>query len=163
MADYEITVKLMELIGGTISSLSTILLETLLHGRPVVSFLPTEDRRTKYGHTALRVRLAHFAGLWGRPGFIACNDDNDLPAALKQLLEQSADPGFCDKIRVSSGDFVVMDGPTYGERLLALADEMTKQNSPASRLRPDAFHRRFTRFGGDDKAGGRVRRHTEGK
>jgi hypothetical protein len=132
MADYEITAKLLKLVSGTISSLSTILLETLLHGKPVVSFLPAEDRRRKYGRTALNVRLAHFAGLWGRPGFIDCFDDAGLPAALKRLLEQAADPGCRERIRAAASDFVVMDGPSYGERLVALADEMTGPVPPKS-------------------------------
>ena len=43
MADYEVTRKLMHMICGTISCVSTMLIESLLHGKPVVAYMPAQD------------------------------------------------------------------------------------------------------------------------
>jgi len=126
MADYAVNARLMRVATGTISSLSTVLVETLLHGKPVISFMPRKDMENKYGRSAaISQRLAHFNDLWGRPGVFECHDDADLPEALTLLLSKSTDPDYAEAIRKAASYFVVMDGPTYSQRLVALADELT--------------------------------------
>jgi hypothetical protein len=126
MADYVITAKLLQLVSGTISSLSTILLETLMQGKPVVSFMPRRDMATKYGRSAaISQKLAHFSDLWGKAGVIECHEDADLPAAIRQLLAQAGDPQQAVAIRATASFFVTMEGERYGERLAGLAEAMT--------------------------------------
>jgi hypothetical protein len=132
MASYAITAKLLRLVCGTVSSLSTVLLETLMHGKPVISFMPRQDMATKYGRSAaISQRLAHFHDLWGKDGVIECHEDSDLPACVRQMLGQAADPAQVDKIRATANYFVVTDGASYGERVAKLAEEMTAARAPA--------------------------------
>ncbi|MBO6782678.1 MAG: hypothetical protein JJ899_05300 [Alphaproteobacteria bacterium] len=125
MADYEITRKLLHMIAGTVSSLSTIQLETTLNGKPSISFMPGADMRSKYGHSAaISARLAHFNGLWDCPGVEKCESDDDLPAAVNRLLDQAADPARRAEIREYANAFALLEGPSYPERLRDLACEM---------------------------------------
>lgn len=127
MADYAVTARLMRLIDGTISSLSTVLIETLIHGRPTVSFVPRADIETRYSRAnVISLRLAHFADLWGRPGVIECHDDADLAQSVSQLLTEATDPARRDAIRDASRYFVEMNGPSYAERLADLAENLVK-------------------------------------
>ena len=133
MADYLITAKLLRLVSGTISSLSTILLETLMQGKPLISFMPRQDMLTKYGRSAaISQKLAHFHDLWGKAGVIECHEDNDLPGCMRELLSQAAAPESMDKIRATASYFVVMDGPSYGHRVAELAEGMTAKAKAAS-------------------------------
>ena len=128
MADYQVTAKLLRLVSGTISTLSTILLETLLHSKPVLSFMPKQDMASKYGKSAaISQRLAHFNGLWRKDGVLECHADEDLSKQVNKLLEQARDPEMTELIRRMAKEFVVMDGPGYGERLLSLANEMVSR------------------------------------
>jgi hypothetical protein len=128
MADYRITVKVLRLVSGTVSSLSTILLETLMQGKPVISFMPRKDMETKYGRSAaISQKLAHFGELWGKPGVIECHEDDELPACMHELLAQASNPHQASAIRATAAYFLVTDGPPYGERLADLAEQMTSR------------------------------------
>ncbi len=127
MADYEITQKLLQMIDGTISSLSTILLETVLHGKPTISFMPKKDMESKYGKSAsISFRLAHFSDLWGCPGVEICNSDDGLAENVNNMLKQSKDELVRKKIHGHAMKFVDLTGLTYGERLLRLSNKMLK-------------------------------------
>lgn len=122
MADYDITRKLLHLVAGSISTLSTIQLETVLVGKPTISFMPSADMESKYGKSAaISLRLAHFADLWTAPGVTMCGDDADLPDAVTTLLAQAQDAELSRAIAEKGNDFAVLDGLTYGERLVELA------------------------------------------
>lgn len=131
MANYEITRKLLHLVDGTISTLSTILLESLLLGKPSIAFMPSADMASKYGPSAaICLRLAHFQGLWSSPGLISCGEDEDLSKATAQLLELSNDSAKRDEIAGhAKTNFLEMGGLTYGERLAELARELTGQRT----------------------------------
>ena len=122
MADYDITRKLLGLVAGSISTLSTIQLETVLVGKPTISFMPTSDVDTKYGkYNEISLRLAPFTDLWTAPGVTSCSDDAALPEAVNTLLEQAGDAELRQRIAERGRYFAVLDGPTYGERLVELA------------------------------------------
>jgi hypothetical protein len=128
MADYAITVKLLRLVSGTISSLSTVLIETLMQGKPVISFMPRQDMASKYGRSAaISQKLAHFHDLWGKAGVIECHEDGDLAACVRQMLSAIAEPGYAEKVRETARFFVVMDGDSYGTRVAALAESMVSK------------------------------------
>lgn len=129
MADYEVTKKLLQLVSGTISTMSTIQLETALVGKPSISFMPTRDMETKYGKsTAIGFRLAHFQGLWECPGIEICPSDEGLPAAVNRLLDRAGDAALCDTIRNHARTmYVDLSGETYASKLRDLAASMVVQ------------------------------------
>ena len=119
MADYKITQKLLQMVDGTISSLSTILLETILHGKPTISFMPKKDMENKYGKSAsISFRLAHFTDLWKCPGVEICDSDEGLTDAVMKMLHQSKNAAIRNNIHEHAMKFVDLTGPTYGQRLL---------------------------------------------
>ena len=126
MTDYEVTKKLLHLVDAVISPLSTILLEAVIHGKPVLVFLPDRRRDDASGRVGdISIRMAHFREFWGIDGVGVCDEAAGLAAACRRLLAQSADPRIRRGLRDHAARFVVMDGPTYAERLVPLADELT--------------------------------------
>lgn len=92
LADYDVVRKLLHLIQGTISSMSTIQLETALFGKPSISFLNQRDIENHYGRLLkISMRLAHFNALWDCPGIQFCRSDDDLSAAVNEMLKISND------------------------------------------------------------------------
>ncbi|MBT6513114.1 MAG: hypothetical protein HOL02_22020 [Rhodospirillaceae bacterium] len=84
--------------------------------------MPTSDVDTKYGkYNEISLRLAHFTDLWTAPGVTSCSDDAALPEAVNTLLEQAGDAELRQRIAERGRYFAVLDGPTYGERLVELA------------------------------------------
>lgn len=126
MADYEITRKLMHLVTGSISTLSTIQLETVLVGKPTISFVPRTELDSRYGRNMLESqKLAHFQDLWTTPGVTLCDDEAKLPEALSCLLAQASDSDLSRRIRNEGRTFALLEGPTYSERLADLAIRLT--------------------------------------
>lgn len=132
LADYQVTKRLLSLVSGVISPLSTILLESIIFGKPVLVYFSKTDQcslaSTVYG---IGIRLAHFKDFWGEPGIEVCNDDAQLPAACNRLLVNSQDESIRTGLRAHAEKFVVMNGPTYGERLVTLVDQLTHRRAPA--------------------------------
>ncbi|MEG3618575.1 hypothetical protein V5T82_08930 [Magnetovibrio sp. PR-2] len=126
MANYEVTRRLLGLVSGTISTLSTLLLETVLHGKPTIAFMPEADMRYKFGAPKhLLPRLAHFSGLWNKPGVDMCQSDDHLVESMNGLLKGAEDPELRKTMLEYAQDFVDLSGPTYSERLNMLAHELT--------------------------------------
>lgn len=126
LADYEVTRKLLHVVDAVISPLSTILLESVILAKPVLMFFPERGRGDVGGRVGdIGLRLAHFRDFWGVPGVDLCDDDQALPQACQQLLAASRDETVRRGLREHAAKFVVVDGPTYGQRLAALADELT--------------------------------------
>lgn len=127
LADYDVTRKLMALVSGAVSTLSTLMLEVVLHHKPVLSFLPTEDDDKGYNQQYLydlSLQLAHFDGFFDAPGVHRCSEISALANALSTLLVDAQDPSIADALRRHAAYYAVMDGPTYGERLRDLVDRL---------------------------------------
>ncbi|MEG3618578.1 hypothetical protein V5T82_08945 [Magnetovibrio sp. PR-2] len=128
MSDFEISRKLLKMVSGTISSLSTLLLDTVLHGKPTIAFMPHADMVKKFGRPEhLLDKLAHFKGLWGRPGVDMCRSDDNLSASIANLLKQSNDEDLHQTMLEYAQRFVDLSEPNYSTRLYHLAEEMTSQ------------------------------------
>lgn len=126
MADYTITRKLLHLVSAVISPLSTILLEATVLGKPVLMFFPQEDMGMKGGrHTQLALNMVHFADFWGRPGVNVCDSETEFAGKCRLLMEQANDPAIGEELQRHARHFLVMDGPSYGERVRQLADQLT--------------------------------------
>lgn len=133
LADYQVTKRLLSLVSGVISPLSTILLESIIFGKPVLVFFSKTEQsnlaKTIYG---IGIRLAHFKDFWGEPGIEVCNDDAQLPAACNRLLVNSQNESIKTGLQAHAEKFVVMNGPTYGERLVTLVAQLTHRLASAS-------------------------------
>ena len=126
MADYRVTRKLLHLVDAVISPLSTILLETIILGKPVLMYFPTKDLEGAAGlHTKISMRLIHFREFWGVEGINICTDEDKFAATATHMMKQVGDPEVTKTLLEHAGKYVEMDGPTYGERLVKLADKLT--------------------------------------
>ncbi|KZB70944.1 hypothetical protein AUQ43_08850 [Thalassospira sp. MCCC 1A01148] len=125
MAPYEPTRKLLELVSGVVSPLSTILLEAVLCKKPVQVLMTSEnvdeEIRRVYEATARQRHFSEFSG----PGVGRCTTTTKLVDACCQVLEDSKDDNVKKSLGALGEYFVCQDGATYGERLLSLADELT--------------------------------------
>ena len=102
-----------------------------MHGKPVLMFFPQHDMEAKFGASNLiTLRLAHFRGFFDCPGTNQCTDEAAMPDAVNALIAQSRDPAIREAVLAHARRYVVMDGPTYGERLAALVDELTGGRTP---------------------------------
>ena len=134
MADYDVTRRLMALISCMVTSLSTLMLEVIMHGKPVLMFFPQRDMETKFGaFNMITLRLAHFQGFFESVGTNRCMEESDMPAAINDLLAQSRDPAVRQAVLEHARGYVVLDGPGYGERLASLVNAMTG-NAPHEML-----------------------------
>lgn len=124
-ADYDVTRKLLHLVDGVTSPLSTILLEAIIKLKPVQILLDSDtDSEQSKQIMALASTITHFADLKG-PGVNYCTDQSKMPQGINALLEQAKDPEIKKSLKELSQYFTVTDGPSYAERLLSLADELT--------------------------------------
>lgn len=125
MADYDVTRKLMKLVRAVTSPLSTILLETIMHQKPV-QILLFSDTGGEHSQGVLEVAttIAHFADMKGL-GINYCSHQSQIASGCALLLEQADDPEVKKSLQKTADFFVVTDGPTYGQRLRKLVDEMT--------------------------------------
>lgn len=126
MADYDATRRLMSLISGAISPLSTLMLEVVMHGKPVLMFFPRVDMETKYGSfNRISLRLAHFKGFFDCDGVEQCTETEKLPLAVNTLIRQSRDVAVRAKLLEHAQFYVDMAPPGYALRLLDLVRELT--------------------------------------
>lgn len=130
MADYTITRKLLHLVSAVISPLSTILLEATILGKPVLMFFPSNDLTEKNARqTQLGLKMVHFQDFWGALGVNVCDQESAFAEECRRLLRQAADSAICEGLVRHAKHFVELEGPSYGERLLRLANELTTGNS----------------------------------
>ncbi|WP_331895543.1 hypothetical protein [Magnetovibrio sp.] len=126
LADYSDTQKLMHLASAIISPLSTILLEGVMHGLPVLilrvdAFGDNEEARKL---DDLVNRAAHFQDLRG-PYVLRCDDNDKLPEQVDHLMNLIGKEEVTTAQLELARSFVEMEGPSYGERLKQLADKIT--------------------------------------
>src|SRR5581483_4214794 len=86
MADYRVTAKLLRLVAGVISPLSTMLLEAIMHGKPVLMFVPGEEQTADVQDAIkLGMKLPHFAEFWGAKGIDICTRQADLAPSVQRM------------------------------------------------------------------------------
>lgn len=125
LADYEVTRRLLHLVDAVTSPLSTILLEAVIHEKPVQIISASEhvDLQAKSLYETA-TRQIHFVDLAGE-GVLRCNSAAEIPEGCRHLLQLAGDLEIKEKLRQLASRFVIMDGPGYGERLRNLVADMT--------------------------------------
>lgn len=129
LADYRVTAKLLRMVSGVISPLSTMLLEATMHGIPVIMYFDSNDGSGSSAFIDLAAKLPHFAEFWGPEGIQIARNSRELLGALERLLREHLNDRVSAGLRAHSAKYVVMDGPRYRERLAALAEELTAERA----------------------------------
>lgn len=119
MADYNITNKLLTLIDAVISPLSTMLIEALIKGKPVLAFFPEREHGVIFG-----IDEVHFSDFLKIPEVNVCLEEKAFYPACQKLIDQTSDQSLGTRLRNHAEFYAVMDGPTYAERLKKLVDDI---------------------------------------
>lgn len=126
MADYQALHELLHISEGVISPLSTTLLEATILGKPSIMFFPDSAAIDPGGRvTGVGLKMVHFTDFWGVEGVQVCERADQFYDACRLMLRQASDPRVAERLRQHASRFVVMSGPSYAERILDLALELT--------------------------------------
>lgn len=118
MAEYARTHDVLSSVDAVISPLSTIILESALHGLPVMCFFPSEEE--KISHWRGMRKLVHFEDLYKSPGVIVADSYAAFLPKTKDLLKRAGDHGLRKELAQQMTYFVQYHQKKYGEGLLEL-------------------------------------------
>ena len=124
LAEYKPTQKLLHLVDAVVSPFSTILLESILHGKPVLILAGDEyvddEVRAIYRSFGSHLHIREFKGR----GINWCQITASLIQQCTELLAQADEPDIEDALKETGRFFVETGGVSYGKRLVNLAQEL---------------------------------------
>ena len=120
MIDYQITNQILTLSDAVISPRSTVLLEAIIKGKPVLVFFPEDEQEGKIYTT----EDIHFRDFYKIELVNVCLDKNDFYNKCKILASQIGDQKISEALRHDSEYFCLLSGSTYNERLKELANDL---------------------------------------
>ena len=119
LADYSISNKLMTLVDGVISPLSTMLVESLIKGKPVLAFFPKS-----LPDQPLRLQFIHYKEFIELEETNSCFDEKDFISSCKKLFDQIGNKEIANKLRKKSEFFVSNRRESYGYQLEQLSKKL---------------------------------------
>ena len=120
--DYRHTHDVLSSVDALVSPLSTIILEAALHGKPVLCFLPEDERAAR--HFKIVAPLIHFEDMFSTPEFLLARGGDALIPKLAELLAMTADGGAPARLAGACGHFVRSFDRPYGDRLVDFVEGM---------------------------------------
>ena len=121
LADYSITNRLLTLVDAVISPFSTMLVESMLKGKPVLAFLKYNQQKS------LRHEFIHFAEFVELEETNICYLQKDFIFECKKLVDQIGNKSFAKKLKKTSNFFVNQPKSSYGHQLALLAKKVIKK------------------------------------
>jgi len=122
--------KLYSAVDTIISPMSTVLLESLLFGIPimVVAFNDGKHSWSADKHS----RMLHFKELYDIPKVIVCRNRADYISNVNKLISNADDDEYRELLLERSRYFVFQDGRTYSDRVAEAVENMLDwaQESP---------------------------------
>lgn len=122
MIEYEVTRDLLLLASGVVSARSTLLLEAMVNGVPILILYPHEIKSKDFS-----VDYVHFKRLTENKLIENCFDLEKLENQLRGLHAQILDKSYGTILKEIVSEFAIMDGDTYAIRLLKLAEELVNE------------------------------------
>ncbi len=130
--DYRHTHDVLSSIDALVSPLSTIILEAALHGKPVLCFLPEEEREAK--HLRMVAPLTHFEEMFRTPEFLLARGSNELLPKIAELLAITDDELFAERLRKACEYYVEPFERPYGERLTRFIEGVVAEHEDSSEV-----------------------------
>ena len=121
LADYSISNKLLTLVDAVISPLSTMLIESLLKGKPCLAFFPETGQ-----NEPTRVENLHFAEFIALKETNSCFKADQFIPTCQKLLSQIGNEELSRKLKKNSEFFVSRKDKTYGHQLAELVKKWLK-------------------------------------
>lgn len=114
--------KVYQAVDAVISPMSTVLLEAMLFGLPIMAVAFGDG---KHSWSADKVsRMSHFKELYQVPGIITCREREAFFSQLQDLIARIGDKAFGESLCQSTQQFVYRDGHSYAMRIAELVDRM---------------------------------------
>ena len=114
LTDYRNTHEILSHCDALLSPLSTIILESWMHGKPALCLLPQEDQSQHFINDS---RLTHFQDLFKMAELVISRGKVDLIPKTKELMDMTRVTELGKRLRQSSEYFVSMNNEPYGKRL----------------------------------------------
>lgn len=123
--------KLYQTVDMVISPMSTILLEGMIFGRPILAVAFNDQ---KHSWSADQVsRMHHFKELYENPDILICRDRTEIFDKITQLYSNCEREDLCNRLKSFSIFFVKMDSDKYSQKLsLELTSFLIKKYSLTS-------------------------------
>lgn len=121
MIDYEISNELLTLVDAVISPLSTMLVEAMLFGKPILIFFPREYENQELGSDEV-----HFAELISVPQVNVSFYKQKFIEGLTRMKTQIGDRADSAALRQAAVFFNNSENESYASRLNALVENLSK-------------------------------------
>ena len=120
LADYVVSNKILTLADAVISPLSTMLIESMIKGKPVLAFFPES------GHykSLKKMDNLHFAEFLKINEVNTCYLEKDFISSCQTLVSQIGDTSFSKILKKKAEFFNPKREKSYGRQLAELADRM---------------------------------------
>ena len=112
LTDYKNSRDLMALIDAVISPLSTMLLESILNGKPILMFFPEKEKGRGYS-----TEEVHFSEFLDLDIINKCFSESQFLNSCQQLYKQINDKNVSSKLKKSSIYFLTPSKISYGKQL----------------------------------------------
>ena len=124
LPDYRDTHDVLSVVDVVVSPMSTILLEAMLHAKPVVVFTP----RDADGSQSLedRLPLTHFDDFLAVEAVNRAVSRDELIGLIARLVDPAVGPAMGERSRRAAHQFVTPFEEPWGERLLVLLRQMAR-------------------------------------
>jgi len=143
---YELTYlrDIYRAVDAVITPMSTILLEAMLNGLPVLSIAFAAGNNPWNADAS--ARLLHLRDMFEIPEVLICRDRGLLLSHIRQLVANISDPDLRDSLRRRAAYFVTLPtDSTYSQRVVGLVDKMLstapRPRYPRARAAMVAYHR----------------------
>ena len=114
-------------VDAVVSPLSTILLETAMHGKPIIAYLPDEDIQRNIAPFGM-AKTVDLRDFFERVDCLQCPRPEDLVGGCRELLEAAERRGIADRLRQQCDFFVAPGERSYAAQL----DELIRSLGSAS-------------------------------
>ena len=131
LADYHHTHDVLSSIDALVSPLSTIIIEGALHGKPVLCFLPMEEKGAR--HFQMTAPLTHFEDMYTMPEFLVATGGSQLLPKLSELLKLAHKKDVADGLRRACELFVEPFDKSYSDRLVDFVGSLAIEHDAAQK------------------------------
>jgi hypothetical protein len=129
ITDYARTHDILSSVDAIVSPLSTILIESAVHGKPALCYRPKEkDDEVKGVFTA---QLRHFEELFDMNLLLVARTVDSFVPLLRELMAQADDPGYPARIKERVAFFVATPQARFKDALEAFVGEVAAQHEAA--------------------------------
>ena len=127
MAEYARTHDVLSSVDAVVSPLSTIILESAMHGLPVMCFFPREEE--KDSHWRGMRKLVHFEDMYKTSSIIIADRYAAFLPSIKDLIGRTENHALKEEMKRQMSFFVQYQQKKYGEALLDLVDVAASHSS----------------------------------